>query len=310
MRLLGIKQGVLKGDENPDDDEEEEEEPQGVAAPEPHPVANPAAATDLPFMYRNAIADDPKLSQMGVSSIEELHAAMAKLSAEIPADADGSYWKQVTFSGKHPYPIFEPNRIKKQYGMDSHTAIIDYYRYAIKDEKHVKDALEFLSDDKPSFIMEGLYHGGFKCQLYHDQLKELDVRCIINTALGCGTFAKNWDKHVAENKKFAVVMDLDWQDDPQQVIHWEVLLGALELIDDTRRAGHSCLVHCMQGKSRSGAVVVAYVAAKENMKLRDALVLVQKHRSQAEPNSGFWNQLVQFERDNLFKRLNEKWEGK
>ena len=161
----------------------------------------------------------------------------------------------MTFSGKHAYPLFEPNHIHKHVGCDSGIAkIIDYHRYAVKSEQHVKEALEFLDNGKPSKILDGLYHGGFKCQLYHDTLKELNVKCIINTSMGCSTVAKNWDKHVATNREFADVMDLNWQDDPKQIIEEEVLVNALDLIEETRNVYDekeggmppAALVHCMQ----------------------------------------------------------------
>jgi hypothetical protein len=132
LRMLGIKQGVLRGSEEEQEavsSEEEEEEEEVAAAPPAYKP--PAGPTDLPLMYRNAIDEDEQLRDMDINSMAELHSAMAQLSAEMEEDRDGSFWKQITFSGKHPYPLFEPNRIHKHVGCDSGTVkIIDYYRYA------------------------------------------------------------------------------------------------------------------------------------------------------------------------------------
>ena len=56
-----------------------------------------------------------------------------------------------------------------------------------------------------------------------------------------------------------------------QVIEEAVLTDALRFIDKARRAGGGALVHCAQGKSRSGTVCVAFVAAQENCSIADAL---------------------------------------
>jgi len=91
--MLGIKKGILKtGEEDSlsDVQDEEEEAPPSVKSP-----AAPPVKSSLSFMYRNAVADDPKLAAMNITSMEELHAAMAKLSADMEPDLDGSYWKQV-----------------------------------------------------------------------------------------------------------------------------------------------------------------------------------------------------------------------
>jgi SAM-dependent methyltransferase len=64
-----------------------------------------------------------------------------------------------------------------------------------------------------------------------------------------------------------------------------------------RRVGRGALlVHCMQGVSRSSALVAAYLMSCRGMSLRDAMALIQRRRPGASPNRGFWRQLVAFER--------------
>ena len=79
MRLLGIKQGVLKGSDVIESIPEEEEE----VAPEPVAAAPapPPASSDLPMYYRDAISDDSNLE--GVTTMAELHERLQQLSAEI-----------------------------------------------------------------------------------------------------------------------------------------------------------------------------------------------------------------------------------
>ena len=54
-------------------------------------------------------------------------------------------------------------------------------------------------------------------------------------------------------------------------------------------------VHCSQGKSRSSSVVIAYVMFKKKMNFEDAFKFVKSKREQILPNSGFVEQLKEFE---------------
>jgi hypothetical protein len=51
------------------------------------------------------------------------------------------------------------------------------------------------------------------------------------------------------------------------------------------------LVHCLQGISRSGAIIVAYLMRTKSMDYDSALALARKSRSIIMPNSGFADQL-------------------
>ena len=56
------------------------------------------------------------------------------------------------------------------------------------------------------------------------------------------------------------------------------------------------LVHCFQGKSRSAAVICAYLIRREGLSFADALGAVRAVRPQACPNLGFAAQLRRCER--------------
>ncbi|KAK1877079.1 Dual specificity protein phosphatase 18 [Dissostichus eleginoides] len=61
------------------------------------------------------------------------------------------------------------------------------------------------------------------------------------------------------------------------------------------RAG-STLVHCVAGKSRSPALVMAYLMRYRAVTLRQAHRWVQDQRPCIRLNAGFWEQLLQYER--------------
>jgi dual specificity phosphatase 12 len=75
-----------------------------------------------------------------------------------------------------------------------------------------------------------------------------------------------------------------------------ILGEACRFIDDALKPQNNqkeprVLVHCLQGISRSGAVVVAYLMKSLGLEFRDALKLARKHRPVITINSGFEEQL-------------------
>uniref|UniRef100_A0A3Q2Q7X8 Protein-tyrosine-phosphatase n=1 Tax=Fundulus heteroclitus TaxID=8078 RepID=A0A3Q2Q7X8_FUNHE len=62
------------------------------------------------------------------------------------------------------------------------------------------------------------------------------------------------------------------------------------------RAG-STLVHCTAGRSRSPALVMAYLMRFEGLSLGQAYERVLECRPFIRPNAGFWRQLIEYERN-------------
>ena len=60
--------------------------------------------------------------------------------------------------------------------------------------------------------------------------------------------------------------------------------------------GGTVLVHCIWGKSRSVACVVAFLMRTQGMTLDLALSYVQEKRPVAKPNEGFMQQLRLYEK--------------
>ncbi|KAF7657593.1 hypothetical protein LDENG_00024830 [Lucifuga dentata] len=83
------------------------------------------------------------------------------------------------------------------------------------------------------------------------------------------------------------------QDQPHAVLSQYFDLVAERI--DKNRSGKT-LVHCTAGRSRSPALVMAYLMRCEGMTLRQAHELVLEQRPYIRPNAGFWRQLLAYER--------------
>lgn len=60
--------------------------------------------------------------------------------------------------------------------------------------------------------------------------------------------------------------------------------------------GGRVLLHCCAGVSRSAALCLAYLMKYRDMSLMDAHTLLRACRPIIRPNSGFWEQLIDYER--------------
>ncbi|KAG1705580.1 hypothetical protein DVH05_003267 [Phytophthora capsici] len=71
---------------------------------------------------------------------------------------------------------------------------------------------------------------------------------------------------------------------------------ALGFIDTALSSGGKVLVHCFMGISRSATIVLAYLIARQALTLPDALRELRRVRPQIKPNSGFYQELVAFDK--------------
>ena len=69
-----------------------------------------------------------------------------------------------------------------------------------------------------------------------------------------------------------------------------------DFIERKRCEGGRVLVHCMAGVSRSASLCIAYLMKYGQMTLRDAYHHVKARRSVIRPNSGFFKQLIEYEK--------------
>lgn len=83
-----------------------------------------------------------------------------------------------------------------------------------------------------------------------------------------------------------------------------------DFIHAARLREGNVLIHCLAGMSRSVTVAVAYIMTATHLNWKEALKVVRAGRAVANPNTGFQNQLQEFEQFKLSeerRRLRERF---
>ena len=153
-----------------------------------------------------------------------------------------------------------------------------------KDSNNTADLLFPEEKDKK---IGALYVGSYSAASNVKFIATHNIRAILNCCYVCQPKFPN-----SLHNKHLLLNDVD--DAPLL----EYIPDAIEFIASHRSKGDNVLVHCALGKSRSVAVVIAYIlslhAVSEGMKVADALAYVKLKRPIAAPISGFISQLQKF----------------
>jgi hypothetical protein len=128
-----------------------------------------------------------------------------------------------------------------------------------------------------SLIEEGLYMGGNVAE------PPPGTGAVLN-------LCRAPDRYRAEVHLWKAIPDAE----PAPGLDW--LREAVEFVDAQRRAGRTTFVHCRNGVSRSGMVVVAYLMFKHRWGRERALAFVRSRREGARPNPAFMELLREWER--------------
>jgi len=117
-------------------------------------------------------------------------------------------------------------------------------------------------------------------------LSSLNITHILNVTIEC--------ENKFEGKFEYLKLEID---DSAKEDLFQILKDALAFIAKARATSNArILVHCMGGKSRSAAVVIAHLMKTQKMDLRQAINHVREIRSVINPNKGFLNQLAIYEK--------------
>lgn len=194
---------------------------------------------------------------------------------------------------------FAPHPFKKQNCANCSKPAL---QHASASDEAILLAIQLSASDSPTRILPGLYISGYKAAMSLTSLKRDEITHVVNTAKGIKDFFPTF-KEFPEELQYLHLNLLDTET--------EDLAGRLEesvrfSLGAIKGGGH-VLVHCMQGKSRSGSVAIACVMVTENLGYHEALKLTQAQRPLVEPNANFERQLKEFERSELCQRLKDEF---
>lgn len=144
---------------------------------------------------------------------------------------------------------------------------------------------------EPSLILPHLYLGAYESAQCHESLAKNSITHILTVGGGMPSLFLTPSKNTAtaslkiEYEVFSTIQDIT----SQNLLSF--LPAAFAFIDKGRTQGN-VLIHCREGVSRSGSLVIAYVMRERGIPLSAALEFVIAQRSMVKPNSGFQSVFV------------------
>lgn len=139
-------------------------------------------------------------------------------------------------------------------------------------------AIDHYTREPPNYsrIEEGLYLGGYVPE------PPPGVHAVLN-------LCETEDPYVTDSHRWEPIRDAE----PAPSLDW--LREQVAFIETQRSAGRTVYVHCRNGVSRSGMVVVAYVMAREGWSRDEAMEFVRSRRQGLRPNPAFMELLLEWE---------------
>ncbi|EKX54758.1 hypothetical protein GUITHDRAFT_149854, partial [Guillardia theta CCMP2712] len=132
-----------------------------------------------------------------------------------------------------------------------------------------------LEDSVPVLVKHNVFIGSIGSVKNPSALKQLGITHVL--VLCSEKFLK--DPEIS----YQVVNDIE---DSANANLFQRLPSLCEHIEASAKKG-GILVSCFQGKSRSAAVITAYLMQRDGLSLEQALELVRAARPRAQPNLGF-----------------------
>ncbi|RHY59503.1 hypothetical protein DYB34_001160 [Aphanomyces astaci] len=136
-----------------------------------------------------------------------------------------------------------------------------------------------------SQVTDFLFVGGAVVASQRDVLERHGITHVINCA---ATITPNYFPHVFDYYRLRL------RDHATQDIH-QHFYNIFQFIDTARARHGKVFIHCVKGISRSPAMAIAYLMAREQLGLYPALELVRSSRPVIDPNAGFIFQLNEWD---------------
>ncbi|TKY56958.1 Protein-tyrosine-phosphatase IBR5 [Spatholobus suberectus] len=148
------------------------------------------------------------------------------------------------------------------------------HRIPVGSEKTSIQVSAFPSVVLPEFLYLGSYDNASRSEL----LKTQGISRILNTVPSCQNLYKNsFTYHCLPDDK---TLPFD---------------EAIQFLEQCEKDKERVLVHCMSGKSRSPAIVIAYLMKSKGWRLAQSYQWVKERRPSVELTQGVYQQLQEFE---------------
>ncbi|KAI4331030.1 hypothetical protein MLD38_029259 [Melastoma candidum] len=155
-------------------------------------------------------------------------------------------------------------------GVCGHTTVTS----AVSDKAAGVHLSAFPTEILPHFLYLGSYDNASRSEL----LKSLGISRVLNTVPSCQNLYKNsFTYHYLQDDK-----NLQFDD-------------ANQFLEQCERDKARVLVHCMLGKNRSPAIVIAYLMKSRGWRLSQSYQWVKERRPLVDLTEGVYNQLQQYE---------------
>ncbi|XP_077214662.1 protein-tyrosine-phosphatase IBR5-like [Tasmannia lanceolata] len=141
-------------------------------------------------------------------------------------------------------------------------------------EKSSTQSSAFPSEILPEFLYLGSYDNASRAEL----LKTQGISRILNTVPACQNLYKNsFTYHCLQEER-----SLPFDD-------------AIQFLEQCEKDKAHVLVHCMSGKNRSPAIVIAYLMKSKGWRLAQSSQWVKERRPSVELSAAVYQQLQEFE---------------
>jgi len=135
-------------------------------------------------------------------------------------------------------------------------------------------------------VSPNIWLGDYQAAL--DEKTSLLRRHKISHVVSIGAYEKSWT-----TRKDPKHLIIEVEDSPF-IFVTDYFVQAFPFMEEALNHGNGVLVHCEQGRSRSGAIVVAFLMKKTQKQYSETLNKILIHRKKIMPNIGFQIQLRNF----------------
>jgi len=137
----------------------------------------------------------------------------------------------------------------------------------------------------PTEILPFLYLGSLSNADNIEVLRQHDITTVLNVAGEC--------HYEHEDVQITKIIVEDMMPDGEH--QHDLFEKAFHIIDTAKAQNAVCLVHCMRGRSRSAAIVIAYLMSRNQWTLQEAYDYVKVRRQFIGPHRHLKEQLVIYE---------------